>query len=77
MGARKTRAKRAFRHNFAIFGSPCISLINNWMGRMGIHREAFEVGFKGWDWSMGLIQDTWCAGFNPRLASGYIIAMLF
>ena len=46
----------------------CLSLINNWMGTMGIHREAFEVGFKGWDWSMGSIQDPWNAGFHPREA---------
>ena len=41
------------------------SLINNRMGTVGIHREAFEVGFKGWDWSMGSIQDPGCAGFHP------------
>ena len=35
---------------------------------MGINREAFEVGFKGWDWSMGSIQDPWCAGFHPHAA---------
>ena len=35
---------------------------------MGIHREAFEVGFKGWDWSMGSIQDPWYAGFHPGAA---------
>ena len=28
-------------------------------------QEAFKVGFKGWDWSMGSIQDPWYAGFHP------------
>ena len=30
--------------------------------------EAFEVGFKGWDWSMASIQDPWYAGFHLRAA---------
>ena len=38
------------------------------MGTKRIDREAFEVGFKGWDWSMGSIQDPWHAGFHPRAA---------
>ena len=44
------------------------SLINNRMGTVGIHSEAFEVGFKEWDWSIGSIQDPWYAGFHPRAA---------
>jgi len=50
------------------FKTLSLSLINNRMGRKGIDREAFEVGFKGWDWSMGSIQDPWYAGFHPRAA---------
>ena len=38
------------------------------MGSTRIDREAFEVGFKGWDWSMGSMQDPWYAGFHPRAA---------
>ena len=48
-----------------------ISLINNRMGRARIDREAFEVGFKGWDWSMGSIQDPWYAGFHPRSSDAH------
>ena len=33
------------------------SLFNIQTGTKRINREAFEVGFKGWDWSMGSIQD--------------------
>ena len=44
------------------------SLINNWMGTARIDRRPIEVGSKGWDWSMGSIQDTWYAGFHPRAA---------
>ena len=51
--------------NLAVIDPP-VSLINNRMGTVGIDREAFEVGFKGWDWSMGSIQDPWCAGCHPR-----------
>ena len=51
-----------------IFSNLLKSLINNRMGRVRIDREAFEVGFKGWDWSMGSMQDPWYAGFHPRAA---------
>ena len=40
------------------------SLINNWMGMARIDREAFEVGFKGWDCPMGSIRDPWYDGFH-------------
>ena len=40
------------------------SLINNRMGTARIDREAFEVGFKGWNWSMGSIQDPWYTRFH-------------
>ena len=36
------------------------------MGGTKLGREAFEVGFKGWEWSLGSIQDPWYAGFHPR-----------
>ena len=44
------------------------SLINNRIAGSRINRGPFEVGFKGWDWSMGSIQDPWYAGFHPRTA---------
>ncbi len=34
------------------------------MGTKRIDRDAFEVGFKGWDWSIWSIQDPWHAGFH-------------
>ena len=48
--------------------SAILSLINNRMGRKRIDREAFEVRFKGWDWSMRSKQDPWYVGFHPRAA---------
>ena len=42
------------------------SLIDNRIAGSRINRGPFEVGFKGWDWSMGSIQ--WYAGFHPRAA---------
>ena len=38
------------------------------MGMQRIDRGPIEVGFKGWDWSMGSIQDPWYAGFHLRAA---------
>ena len=38
------------------------------MGTVEINREAFEVGLKGWDWSMGSIQYPWYAGFHLHAA---------
>ena len=38
------------------------------MGTVRIDNGPNEVGSKGWDWSMGSIQDPWYAGFHPRAA---------
>ena len=33
---------------------------------MRLAPEAFKARSRGWDWSMGSIQDPWYAGFHPR-----------
>ena len=53
---------------FTRHGHNHTSFINNRMGTKRIDRDAFEVGFKGWDRSMGSIQDPWHTGFHPRAA---------
>ena len=65
---RVAESQQSFDIEESCFSKNILSLINNRMGRARIDRGPIEVGSKGWDWSMGSIQDPWYAGFHPRAA---------
>ena len=42
--------------------------MNNWMGTDSLKNGTSQVGSKGWDWSMGSIQEPLNARLYPRVA---------
>ena len=45
-----------------------VSFFNNRMGAMRLAPGAFKARYRGWDKSMGSIQDPWYATLHPRAA---------